>query len=163
MGTGMDSRKVSIVVAIIATVGAIVVALIEILPHYFPPGDEVVEHDDEIVSPTRVIKDLSDAGIYLSDTDEGIVRDDLEDDSAYRRLAKDCLAVLKGKRVKTPVPLDMINGMYKEEMGGTTVGYLAPKRYGDLKKVKEAIFRAWERKQPGGFWEKGFGDVVVGR
>ena len=165
MGKGMESRTVSIVVAIIATVGAIVVAFIEIFPLYFPPGlgKGVVDHRDEIVSPTRVIKDLSDAGIYLSDTDEGIVRDDLEDDSAYRRLAKDCLAVLKGKRVKTPVPLDMINGMYKEEMGGTTVGYLAPKRYGDLKKVKEAIFRAWERKQPGGFWEKGFGDVVVKR
>ncbi len=163
MGTGMEPRKVSIVVAIIATVGAIVVAFIEIFPLYFPPGNGVEEQKDEIVSPTRVVKDLADAGIYLSDTDEGVVLDDLKDDPAYQQLVKDCLAVLKGKRVKTPIPLDVINGMYKVEMGGTTVGYLAPGRYGDLKKVKEAIFRAWEKKQPGGFWEKGFGDVVVGR
>ena len=103
-------------------VGAIVVAFIEIFPLYFPPGSGVEEQEDEFVSPTRVVKDLADASIYLSDTDEGVVLDDLKDDSAYQRLAKECLVVLKGKRVKTPVSLDVINGMYKVEMGGTTAG-----------------------------------------
>ena len=106
-------------------------------------------------------KELSDANINLSDTDEGKVRRFIRDDPAYQQLAKDCLELMKGKRLTSVVPLDDINGKYKEQLGLPSDKYIGAGQYDHFGKLKQAIFNAWADKQKGGYWERSFGDIVV--
>ena len=85
----------------------------------------------------------------------------LRDDPAYQQLAKDCLALMKGKRLVSVVPLDDINGKYKELLGVPADKYISAKQYDNFKKLKQAIFNAWVDKQAAGYWQKTFEDIAI--
>ena len=97
---------------------------------------------------------------YLSDTDENRVRRFLRDDPAYQQLAKDCLELMKGKRLSSGVPLNVINGKYKEQLGLPSNKYIEAGQYDRFGKLKKAIFNAWAEKQKAGYWQKSFKDIV---
>ncbi len=62
---------------------------------------------------------------------------------------------------RSPVPLDTINGHYKNELGLKGDVYIAADRYDASGKLGRAIYEAWLEKQPPGVKEKGFGEIVV--
>jgi len=157
----MGIRKGLITPAVIGGVAVIVAALIGVAHHYLLKGEEEGARRIQVISPSRVERELSNVNIYLSDTDENQVRQDLQDDPAYRKLAEDCLEVMRGRRLSSGVPLNMINGMYKREFGVPTNGYIQADRYDALGKVRQAIFDAWAKKQDAGYWERGFNDIAV--
>ena len=121
-----------------------------------------VEHVREVPVPL-LEKELSDVNIYLSDTDVNKIRGELRHDPAYQALANDCLALLKGKQLISPVPLDSINGKYKNELGLRGNAYIAADRYDASGKLGRAIYEAWLVKQPPGRPEKSFGEIIVPR
>jgi len=168
MGEERDSKRshwVKIICVSISGLAIVVAAFIEVAHRYFPRDEKVaVERDREVPVPL-LEKELSDANIYLSDTETNKVRGFLRHDLAYQALARDCLALLKGKQLVSPVPLDNINGFYEKMMGVAPDGYLRPDQYGDLKKLGRAIYEAWEEKQPGGAAGKrgGLRGILVGR
>ena len=169
MGEERDSKRshwVKIICVSISGLAIVVAAFIEAAHRYFPRDEKVaVERDREVPVPL-LEKELSDANIYLSDTETNKVRGFLRHDLAYQALARDCLALLKGKQLVSPVPLDNINGFYEKMMGVVVPnGYLRADQYGDLKKLGRAIYEAWEEKQPGGAAGKrgGLRGILVGR
>jgi hypothetical protein len=109
--------KVLILVALIGAGAALIGDVLGIFPYLFPRGGNGGRTHPVIISPSLVEKELSDANINLSDTDEGKVRRFLRDDPAYQQLARDCLVLMKGKRLVSVVPLDDINGKYKLLLG----------------------------------------------
>ena len=120
MGEDRDSKRshwVKIICVSISGLAIVVAAIVGVVHHYFLRGEEVaIEHVREVQVPL-LEKELSYANIYLSDTDVNKVRGFLRRDLAYQSLANDCLALLKGKQLISPVPLDSINGKYKNELG----------------------------------------------
>ena len=103
--------------ALIGAGAALIGDVLGIIPYLFPRGGDGGRTPPVIISPSLVEKELSDANINLSDTDEGKVRRFLRDDPAYQQLARDCLVLMKGKRLVSVVPLDDINGKYKLLLG----------------------------------------------
>ncbi len=129
--------------------------------HYLNKGEELAREDDRLVPVPLLEKELSDVNIYLSDTEVNRVRGFLRNDPAYQALANDCLALLKENQLISPVPLDAINGHYKNELGLKGDVYIAADRYDASGKLGRAIYEAWLEKQPPGVKEKGFGEIVV--
>jgi len=153
--------KVLILVALIGAGAALIGDVLGIFPYLFPRGGDGGRTPPVIISPSLVEKELSDANINLSDTDEAKVRRFLRDDPAYQQLAADCLALMKGKRLVSVVPLDDINGKYKDLLGVVSNKYINASQYDNFKKLKQAIFNAWADKQDAGYWQKSFGDIAV--
>ena len=76
------------------------------------------------VSASQLEQELSKANIVLSEVDVPKVRTWLRSDPVYDALAQSCLKVLAGKRVRDPVPLDVINGRYREQLGYASDKYV---------------------------------------
>ena len=148
--------NVKVICAVISGGALIVAAFIGVAHRYLLEGV-----DDGQVPVPLLEEQLSDVNIYLSKTDVNRVRGYLRNDPAYQALANDCLALLKGKQLISPVPLDAINGRYKNELGLKGDVYIAPDRYDASGKLGRAIYEAWLEKQPPGVPEKGFGGIVV--
>ena len=109
--------NVKVICAVISGVALIVAACIGVADRYLLEGEDSAKEDDRPVPVPLLEKELSDANIYLSDTETNKVRGFLRHDLAYQALARDCLALLKGKQLVSPVPLDNINGFYEKMMG----------------------------------------------
>lgn len=99
-----------------------------------------------VVRPSEFEQELSKANIILSEVDRDQVRMWLRNDTAYQALAQLCLTVLKGKRVVDPVPLDVINGYYKQELDYAFDEWVGPEEYNDRDKLEIAIFRTWKER-----------------
>ena len=153
--------NVKVVCAVISGFALVLAALIGVAHHYLNKGEELGKVEVAQVQVPLLEKELSDVNIYLSDTEVNKVRGFLRNDPAYQALADDCLALLKGKQLISPVPLDAINGRYKNELGLKGDVYIAPDRYDASGKLGRAIYEAWLEKQPPGVPEKGFGGIVV--
>ena len=156
---GFWNRRV--VCTVISGFALVVAASIGVAHHYLLKGEGLGKDRIRQVQVPLLEKELSDVNIYLSDTEVNKVRGFLRNDPAYQALANDCLALLKGKQLVSPVPLDAINGRYKNELGLKGDVYIAADRYDASGKLGRAIYEAWLEKQPPGVWEKGFGDIVV--
>ena len=152
--------NVKVICAVISGVALIVAACIGVADRYLLEGV-----DDGQVPVPLLEEQLSDVNIYLSKTDVNRVRGYLRNDPAYQALANDCLVLLKGKQLISPVPLDVINGRYKNELGLKGNAYIAADRYDASGKLGRAIYEAWEEKQPGGAAGKrgGLRGILVGR
>ena len=156
---GKGFWNVKVICAVISGVALVVAAFIGVAHHYLLKGEDSAKEDDRPVPLLE--EELSDVNIYLSKTDVNRVRGFLRNDSAYQALANDCLALLKGKQLISPVPLDVINGRYKNEFGLKGNAYIAADRYDASGKLGRAIYEAWKETQPPGRPEKGFGEIVV--
>ncbi len=157
----MGFWNVKVVCTVISGIAVIAAAFVGVAHHYFLKGEEVAKVQVAEIPVPLLEKELSDANIYLSATDVNRVRNFLKNDPAYQALANDCLALLKGKQLVSPVPLDVINGRYKNELGLKGNAYIAPDRYDASGKLGRAIYEAWKETQPPGRPEKGFGEIVV--
>lgn len=96
--------------------------------------------------PDSVERLLEKANIILSEVNPAQVRIWLRDDPAYQALAGYCLDVLAGRRVLDPIPLDVINGRYKEQLGFPPGYYLTADKYKPDDNLRTAIFRAWQER-----------------
>jgi hypothetical protein len=96
-------------------------------------------------------QELSKANIILSESEVDVqqVRIWLRSDPSYQALAQSCLKVLAGKRVSDPVPLNVVNGWYREALGYSSDKYVPPEGYNNLGKLKVAIFAAWKERHAG--------------
>ena len=157
----MTNLKGYIIAAGITAVAGIIAAFISVSHHYLLKGEDESKVVVEQVQVPLLEKQLAAVNIYLSDAEVEKVRGFLRKDAAYQALADDCLALLKGKQLVSPVPLDTINGWYKEELGLKGDPYIAKDRYDNMGKLRWAIYKAWLEKQPPGTKEKGFREIVT--
>lgn len=100
--------------------------------------------------------------IYLSDTKPQDVSNWIENDPAYRVLITSCFELLlyKNKRLKSGIPLDVINGKYKENLGYRAEDAVPPEEYNNLEMLKKAIYSTWEGSKHQPHPEKNFDDIV---
>ena len=92
------------------------------------------------------------ANIVLSEVNVEQVRIWLRDDLAYQALACLCFRVLTGKKVKSPLPLDVLNSKYRDG------GYIPPEEYDDDERLRKVIVTTWEERHTGVV--KPFKDIV---
>jgi hypothetical protein len=95
--------NVKVVCTVISGIALVVAAWIGVAHHYLLEGEELAKDRVRQVAVPLLEKELSDVNIYLSDTEVNKVRGFLRNDSAYQALANDCLALLKGKQLVSPV------------------------------------------------------------
>lgn len=153
----MDSKIKTAVIGAVAVVFAAILAGIvgPILVEQFKGGKK----SPTLVPTAQLEQELSKANIYLSDVNPDKIRNWLRSDPAYYALAQNCLVVMSGKKVNDLVPLDVINGKYKELFGYAPNQYLRPDKYNDLDKLKIAILKAWQDKNAG-FPQTSFDQIV---
>jgi hypothetical protein len=110
---------------------------------------------------SKLEQELSKANIILSESEVDVqqVRTWLKSDPSYQALAQSCLKVLAGKRVSDPVPLNVVNGWYREALGYSSDKYVPPGGYNNLGKLKVAIFAAWKERH-GGSTQNSFEEIV---
>lgn len=145
-----------IIIAVIGAIAVIVAAVIgsPYIRDWLSGGKSVAP-----VPVSQLEQELSKANIILSEVDVPKARTWLRSDPAYEALAQSCLKVLAGKRVRDPVPLDVINGRYRELLGYSSDKYISPDQYNDLEKIKAAIFTAWKERHAG-YLQKSFDEIV---
>jgi hypothetical protein len=85
----------------------------------------------------------------------------LRDDPAYATLARNCLRILAGRKLRSPVPLDVIAGRVREGLGYKASDYIPPENYNDLERLKQAMLKAWNEQQAAGAQRGSFEDIVV--
>jgi hypothetical protein len=151
-----ESSWLKITVAVISAVALILAAFIgsPYIRDWLSGGKSVVS-----VPASQLEQELSKANIVLSEVDVAKVRTWLRSDPVYDALAQSCLKVLAGKRVRDPVPLDVINGRYREQLGYASDKYVPADQYGDLAKIEVAIFTAWKERHAG-YLQKNFNEIV---
>jgi len=96
-------------------------------------------------------KQLERANVILSEVNGKAVFRWLGEDPAYQALACLCFRVLTGKRLKSPLPLDVINDMYREGV------YIPPEKYNDDEKLRNVMRRVWNERYP---YAADFNDIV---
>jgi hypothetical protein len=83
----------------------------------------------------------------------------LRDDPAYQALARGCLDVLGGKRIRDRIPLEVINGRFKELLGSAYNDYVPASKYADRERLRTAIFRTWKERHSDSP-ERSFGEIL---
>jgi hypothetical protein len=111
-------------------------------------------------TPSLLERHLADANIILSEVDPQQVRGWLKDDPAYKALAGACLQIIGNGRIVDPIPLDVINGKYKLELGVKENDYLTQDKYNQPASLKMAIFHTWYERHPNAP-QKAFADILA--
>jgi hypothetical protein len=135
----------------ISSIALVVAALIGAGAQLITEGPRGESRTAVAAPSPQLEQELVKANISLSETKPNQVLNWLRNDPPHRVLAQNCLAVLRGRRLTSPIPipLDVIMGRYKEKLTGSTNAastYLPPEKYNDLGKVREAILTAWEER-----------------
>lgn len=129
------------------------------------PAQSATTPNVRVLPVSTVERHLADANIVLStggEADVNRVRGWMQNDDAYKALAQLTLDMMAGKQAVDPIPLDVINGKYKELFGVPGDGYLTPDKYTDREKLQDAIFRAWRESHPTAPAQS-FSDIVTTR
>jgi hypothetical protein len=132
--------RLKLIAAVIGLAAAAVGLVIALAPYL---GGDSTTRSSPMFETER---QLASANILLSQNQVENVRQWLKDDVRYQSLARNCLAVMEGKRVIHPIPLDAIDGRFKELLGQKTDAHLEPDMYGDHDRLKVAIFKAWKER-----------------
>lgn len=113
------------------------------------------------VPATGLEAELSKANIILSEVPDkpSQVRQWLISDPQYQTMAQSILTTLAGKRVKDPIPLDVITAKYRVALGGNEGSNFPSDQYKDIEKTKTAIFDTWKERHPD-FPQKSFDEIV---
>ena len=155
-----ENSKNKIIVAIIGAIGLIIAAIFgsPYLADLFKSNSSA----PKITQPSQIEQKLADKNIALSQADENRVRGWLISDPAYQALANNTLHLLQTNRiVGTPIALDVINGRYKELLGVSSSDYVTADKYNDQNLLKQAIFMAWSDRQPAGYTQKSYKEILA--
>ena len=165
LGGGIEAEKIKIpslplIVRIIAgTIGVILIGVSIWL--YSSTAIKGQQTTVAAVPATGLEAELAKANIVLSEVPDksSQVSQWLLSDPQYQTMAQSILSALAGKRVRDPIPLDVITSKYRVALGGTEGTNFPSEQYKDIDKVKTAIFDTWKERHPD-FSQKSFDEIV---
>lgn len=148
--------------ALIGALAVVAAALISFLGILLSQNDKSRTHNaappSQTPAPTPVVtpapnlsfeQRLKRLNISLTDdpAEENQMRQRLVDDGQTRAVANSCFLLLEsgGQKIKggRSIPLNVLQGYYREELGYDKSENLSTSKYGDLELLKRAIRRAW--------------------
>jgi len=77
---------------------------------------------------------------------EEVVRDWLQTDPAFKKLADSVIKVIGDRKVMDKIPLEVINGKFKLLLGKGQSEYVTADKYDNLEYIKKAIYKTWKER-----------------